>query len=177
MRRLRAVVDGCIGWLLVVLMGVAVINVLWQVFTRYVLSDASSFTEKAAQYLLVWITVIGASYAAGGRMHLAIDLLPAKLAGRRAGAILDLLINGCVLLFALLVLVIGGLSFASTTLATGETSPALGMRVGYIYAALPFAGVIMMMYAALNAAERLAGKRDSIAPDRSSSLPRPARSR
>ncbi|UCD74474.1 MAG: TRAP transporter small permease [Phycisphaerales bacterium] len=159
MRRVKTIADRCIGWLLAALMGIAVLNVLWQVFTRFVLNHPSSFTEEAARYLLVWISVIGASYAVGGRMHLAIDLLPNRLAGRRGGIIVELTIDTCVFLFALLVLIVGGVAFVKTTAQGGETSPALGLKVGYVYAALPAAGLIMIFYAALNAIERFAARR------------------
>ncbi len=155
MRKIRTIVDRGIGWLLAALMGIAVLNVLWQVFTRFVLSDPSSFTEEAARYLLVWISVLGASYAVGSRMHLAIDLLPMKLEDRRGGVVVELLIDGCIFLFASLVLIIGGLTLVNTTLSQGETSPALGLKVGHVYSALPLAGLIMIFYAILNAIERL----------------------
>ena len=163
MRTVRGIANWCIGSLLAGLMGIAVINVLWQVFTRFVLSDPSSFTEEAARYLLVWISVIGASYAVGGRMHLAIDLLPKRLAGRRGGVIVELAIDVCVFLFALLVLIVGGLALVKTTVSQGETSPALGLKVGWVYAALPLAGLIMIFYAALNAIERWAAR--NISPE------------
>jgi TRAP-type C4-dicarboxylate transport system permease small subunit len=45
MLKLKQAVDTALGWVLVVLMSVLVIDVLWQVFSRYVLNDPSSFTE------------------------------------------------------------------------------------------------------------------------------------
>ena len=42
MKRMMLVVDSLIKWLVIVLMGISVINVLWQVFTRYVLNNPSS---------------------------------------------------------------------------------------------------------------------------------------
>ncbi|MDY7109571.1 MAG: TRAP transporter small permease [Planctomycetota bacterium] len=158
MRTARAIADKGIGTMLALLMGVAVLNVLWQVFTRFMLSDPSSFTEEAARYLLVWISVLGAGYAVGGGMHLAIDLLPSAVAGRRGAVVIMLLIDGCVVLFALAVLVIGGMKLVATTISQGETSPALGIRVGYVYIALPLAGAIMIFYAFLDALERLTSR-------------------
>ena len=152
---LRTFIDRFLQWLLVILMSIAVLNVLWQVFTRYGPCDASSFTEEAARYLLVWISVIGAAYAVGGRMHLAMDLLPAALAGRRAGAVLELLINLCIFLFALLVLVIGGVTLVRVLLTGGKTSAALGLKVGHVYTCLPLAGIIMILYTILNTVERM----------------------
>ena len=154
-RGVRRVVDRILEWSLIACMTLMVANVLWQVATRFLLRNPSSFTEEIARYLLVWVGVLGGAYAVGMRVHLAIDLLPAKLAGRRAGAALELLVNLCILLFALLVLVIGGLALVNTMLKHGETSAALGLKVGYVYACLPVAGVIMILYAILNTAERI----------------------
>lgn len=139
------VVDRALGWVLVVLMGVAVANVLWQVFTRFVLADPSSFTDELARYLLIWIGLLGASYAAGTQMHLAIDLLPAKLTGRPRFYV-GVLIEACIFLFALSVLVIGGTHLVVLTLTLGQTSAALHVPLGYIYLALPLSGLLMMLY-------------------------------
>ncbi|UCG89244.1 MAG: TRAP transporter small permease [Gemmatimonadota bacterium] len=139
------VVDRALGWLLVALMGIAVLNVLWQVFTRFVLADPSSFTDELARYLLIWIGLLGASYAAGKRMHLAIDLLPTRLTGRPR-FYLSLVIEACIFVFAFSVLVIGGVRLVALTLTLGQTSAALHVPLGYVYLALPLSGLLMMFY-------------------------------
>ncbi|MCK4872913.1 MAG: TRAP transporter small permease [Phycisphaerales bacterium] len=157
----RSVADRLLGWGLVALMGIAVLNVLWQVFSRYLLNSPSSYTEELARYLLTWIALLGAAYAVGGRAHLAIDLLPAKLTGvRRCG--LALFINLCIFLFALLALVIGGVLLVDGTLESDQTSPAFGVRIGLVYASLPMAGVIMMFYAVLNAIDDVGACRKGV---------------
>lgn len=140
------VVDRALGWVLVALMGIAVINVLWQVFTRFVLADPSSFTDELARYLLIWIGLLGASYATGMQMHLAIDLLPAKLTGRPRFYV-GVLIEACIFLFAVAVLVVGGIHLVSLTLMLGQTSAALHVPLGYVYLILPLSGLLMMYYA------------------------------
>ena len=42
---MRKQIDKILEYILIGLMGVMVINVVWQVFSRYVLQDSSSFTE------------------------------------------------------------------------------------------------------------------------------------
>jgi TRAP-type C4-dicarboxylate transport system permease small subunit len=135
-----------LGWSLVVIMGVSVLNVLWQVFTRFVLSNPSSYTDELARFLLIWIGLLGAAYAAGSKMHLAIDLLPSKLEGR-ARFYLAVVVEGCVFLFALAVLVIGGSSLMALTLTLGQTSTALHIPIGYVYLVLPLSGLLIMYYA------------------------------
>ncbi len=145
----RSAADRVLGWMLAVLMGVSVINVLWQVFTRFVLANPSSFTEELARYLLIWIALLGAAYAAGRQMHLAIDLLPSALKGK-ARRILGALVNALVSLFALAVFVVGGIRLVSLTLTLGQTSAALHIPLGYVYLALPVSGLLIMWYAIQN---------------------------
>lgn len=51
---LRKTIDKILGNLLVFLMAVLVLDVLWQVFSRYVLINPSSYTDECAGYLLIW---------------------------------------------------------------------------------------------------------------------------
>jgi TRAP-type C4-dicarboxylate transport system permease small subunit len=135
-------------------MALMVVNVLWQVATRFILDDPSSYTEEVARYLLIWVGLLGAAYAAGRRSHLAIDLLPERLQGRRRHLLL-LLIEACIFLFALLALVIGGSRLVSLTLLLGQSSAALGLPLGIVYLALPISGLLMMFFAVGHAAEEL----------------------
>jgi TRAP-type C4-dicarboxylate transport system permease small subunit len=150
----RRVVDRVLEWLLVACMSLMVINVLWQVATRFLLRNPSSFTEEIARYLLVWVGVLGGAYAVGKRIHLAIDLLPSKLEGRRK-AILELFIEVCIFVFAALVLVIGGSGLVWLTLDLGQTSAALQIPLGFVYLVLPLSGLLMMFYSGLHGAEAL----------------------
>ena len=49
----RAIIDKLLGWLVTIFMGVLVINVLWQVTSRFVVGHPSSFTDELAGYLLI----------------------------------------------------------------------------------------------------------------------------
>src|SRR5690554_6222742 len=100
MKRFRDAVDKILAWFLIALMGIAVLNVLWQVFTRWALQDPSSYTEELARYLLIWIGLLGSAYAVGKKLHLAIDLVPMKLEGR-ARRWLEIAIQLLIFAFAL----------------------------------------------------------------------------
>lgn len=131
-----------LGWFLVVVMGVSVANVLWQVFTRFVLANPSSYTEELARYLLIWIGLIGAAYASGRQLHLAIDLLPRSVSGWTSIA-LQVLIRVIVAGFAIAVLMYGGMQLVRITLSLGQTSAALRIPIGWVYMALPISGVLI----------------------------------
>lgn len=157
MDMLRRVMDKGLAWFLVGLMSLALVNVLWQVFTRWALNDPSAWTEELARYLLVWIGLIGAGYAAGKHLHLAIDLLPSALSGRRRRA-LEFLIDAVVLLFAAFAMVVGGIRLMSLTLLMDQTSAALGVRLGYVYLAIPLSGAVIAFYAVVSIMDRVRGR-------------------
>ncbi len=150
----RRAMDKGLAWFLVGLMSLALVNVLWQVFTRWALNDPSAWTEELARYLLIWIGLIGAGYAAGKRLHLAIDLLPSALSGRRR-RVLALVIDGLTLLFAVFAMVVGGIRLMSLTLLMDQTSAALGVRLGYVYLAIPLSGAVIALYSAMSIMDRL----------------------
>ena len=130
-------------------MAVLVLDVLWQVFTRFILGDPSSWTEEMARYLMIWVGLIGAAYAAGRRMHLSVDLLPGALRGTRAH-ILRILIEVLVLTFALAILFAGGLRLVWVMLTLGQTSASLQIPLGYVYLAVPLSGLLIASYAVLD---------------------------
>ena len=153
-QQLKSIIDRALAWLVIVVMASLVIDVLWQVFTRFVLSTPSSFAEELARYLLIWVGLLGASYAAGKRMHLALDLLPMKLKGRRK-RYLEIFIEGCTLVFAFFVLVVGGARLVWVTLFLGQTSAALQIPLGYVYLAIPLSGLLIMFYAVYAMGEQI----------------------
>lgn len=145
MDKLTAIITRILGVILVVLMSVIVLDVSWQVFTRFILRNPSSITEELAGFLLIWIGLLGASYALYSRAHLGIDVLTARLVGVQK-YLVDLLINTVVLLFAFFVLVIGGLRLVNLTFTLNQISPSMGIPMGYVYLVLPITGILMMFF-------------------------------
>jgi TRAP-type C4-dicarboxylate transport system permease small subunit len=127
-------------------MALCVINVTWQVVSRYAVRVPSSYTEELARYLMIWVGLLGAAYAVGQGMHLAIDLLPAALHGR-ARRRLERVIALFVLIFALAVMVWGGSRLVWMTFYLGQKSAAMKLKMGYVYLALPISGALMTFYA------------------------------
>ncbi|SHK50085.1 TRAP transporter small permease [Rhodothermus profundi] len=146
MERLATRIDRIVEYTLVLLMATMVMVVTWQVFTRFVLNNPSSFTEELSTYLLIWISLIGAAYAYRKGAHLGIDFLyrMMKPLGRRVTVYIQ---GVAVIIFSLLALVIGGIRLVYITLALHQTSAALRIPIGYIYAVLPISGLLLIFYA------------------------------
>lgn len=131
--------------LLIVLMAVIVLDVSWQVITRFILKNPSPYTEELAGFLLIWIGVLGASYALYTKAHLGIDVLTYKLTGAKK-QIVEIFIYLTVILFALFVMVIGGFNLVKLTLTLNQISPALNIKMGYVYLVVPLSGLLMIFY-------------------------------
>jgi TRAP-type C4-dicarboxylate transport system permease small subunit len=143
--KFRKKVDKVLGTSLAIIMGVMVINVLWQVFTRFVMGAPSSFTDELARYLMIWVGVLGAAYISGKRMHVAIDLLPSRL--NKAGQTkLKTFVNWVIIVFCLAALVIGGLRLVYITFTLKQSSPALQIPLAVVYAIIPISGILIIYY-------------------------------
>ena len=154
---IKTILDVTLKWLLVFIMAAMTINVLWQVFSRFILQNPSSITEELARYMLIWLGILGASYVSGQKMHLAIDLLSTKLKGKNK-AILEIIIQVSIFLFALFVMVIGGFRLVQITLTLNQISAALQIPLGYVYTVIPISGIIMMFYSVTFIIEELKRK-------------------
>lgn len=143
--RIRNKIDQYLGYFLAIIMAVMVVNVIWQVFTRFVLGSPSSFTDELARYLMIWVGVLGAAYIAGKRMHVAIDLLSARLRKDNQRR-LKILVNCIIILFCLAALVVGGLRLVYITYVLDQHSPALQIPLALVYAIIPISGILVIYY-------------------------------
>ena len=142
---IRQKIDKFIASLLSLIMGLMVINVLWQVFTRFIMSNPSSFTDELARYLMIWVGVLGAAYVSGKNMHVAIDVLSNRLTEKKQKN-LSLFVHGIVIIFSLLVLVIGGFRLVYITAVLNQNSPALHIPLAVVYAVIPISGLLIIYY-------------------------------
>lgn len=153
MEKLRRPVDYILSRTLIIIMALMVLNVLWQVFTRFIMKSPSSFTDELSRYLLIWVGVLGAGYATGQRLHLSIDILPAK-ADFRKQKYYNYAINIIVSIFALFIMVIGGINLVYLTYILDQTSAALEIPLAFVYVVIPLSGLIIIYYSILNLFEK-----------------------
>lgn len=151
--KFRERVDSALFNSLVFLMAAMVLNVLWQVASRYIFQSPSNFTDELSRYLLIWVSLLGASYVAGKKLHLAIDIVPQKLEGKNERN-LNILINVFVALFALFVMVWGGINLVYITLKLDQISSTLNIPLGYVYVVVPLSGLLIIYYSIVNLFEK-----------------------
>ncbi len=145
MRQFQHILNKVLEVSLVILMSVLVLDVLWQVFSRYLLSSPSSLTDELAGFLLIWVGVLGAAYVAGRKEHLAIDILIQRSPPARQRFLLYL-IHSLIFLFALSVMVTGGFILVYSRFVLQVKSAALQLPLGFVYIVLPISGLFIMFY-------------------------------
>lgn len=142
---MKARVDKVLEVILIGLMSLMVINVVWQVFTRYALNSPSSFTTELAGFLLMWLGLLGSAYATGQKLHMSIDLLPTYTVGRKKVWLLKT-IHMLIALFGLLVMTVGGGQLVLLSFQLRQTSSTLQIPIGYVYMVLPISGLLFLFY-------------------------------
>ena len=145
MDNLTNIITRVLNITLIILMAIMVLDVSWLLFTHFSLQDPSSFTEELAGFLLIWIGLLGSSYALYTKAHLGIDIITSKLSGFRQ-LLTQVMIHTIVILFAFFVLVVGGIRLVNITLTLRQISPAMGIPMGYVYLVLPTTGILMIYY-------------------------------
>lgn len=132
-----------------------VVLTCWQVFTRYILKNPSSWSEELVSYLFAWMALLGASVVTGERGHMNIPVVVEKM-GAGAQKFFNIFAEVIAFLFSAIILTYGGVQI--TNLAMGQLTSSLGVPVGVFYIVLPLCGVLNMIYAVLNIADILKDK-------------------
>lgn len=151
---MRNLVDRILRHTLVFLMVLLVFDVVWQVISRYLLNSPSIFTDEVARILLIWISLLGAAYFSGKNLHIAINLVPDRLAptAQRRLKIFNRLL---IILFAGAVLVIGGGRLVVLTTVYLQLTPTLQLPMAIVYLVGPISGLLVIFYKACEIADLL----------------------
>jgi TRAP-type C4-dicarboxylate transport system permease small subunit len=153
-------VSRILEWFLIVIFALLVLDVLFQVFSRYLLGTSFTWTEEFARFALIWMTILGAAYLNGKKEHLSMDFLYQKFstANKKKASIL---IEVLIFLFALILMVIGGLNLVYTTLHLEQLSGTLRIPLGYVYAIMPFSGFLIMCFSVYHISKVFSNKNDN----------------
>lgn len=142
---MRAKIDNILEKLVLLILVVMLFSVVWQVFSRFVLRSPSTITDEISSFSLIWVGLLGAAYAAGKNLHLAIDLIPEEVVKKR-----QRLFNGIVFIsivvFAFTVMIIGGFRLVQLSFQFGQTSATLEIPLGFIYMIVPISGILICYY-------------------------------
>ncbi len=120
------------------LLGLMCATALLGVADRFLLGLGLPWPEELSRFLLIWTSLLAAVVAAKQRRHFRVTILLDRL-GRPGEVLMDLL--G---LAVLMVVLVYGLKFVSVF--NIQRSPALGIPMSWVYAAVPVSAGLMAYY-------------------------------
>jgi TRAP-type C4-dicarboxylate transport system permease small subunit len=145
--KFKAVIDWIVERACIAIMALLTVLVTYQVVTRYVFDSPSAVSEVLSRYMFVWLVLIGSAYVFGLREHMAITYVRDKFSPR-VGVLVDIVTEWGIAVFAFIVMWQGG--YKASVRQMWQMDSALEIPMGVIYAALPIAGALILIYFAIN---------------------------
>lgn len=141
MKKLDEILDKGIRFLMAMSMLSLVVGGFWQIFTRWILKNPSTFTEEFMRYMLIWASMIGSAYCFYKDKHLTLDLFKRKAKGAAAVAV-NVFIEASILFFIGYVFIYGG---ACQALSSTNYSSVMHIPFKVLYMVLPFSGCFIVL--------------------------------
>lgn len=142
MSRVSRYLSQCALWLSAAgLVGMTLI-IGWQVFARYVLNAAPSWTEQAALFSMLWFILFAAAAGVRENFHIRISLLHDVL-DEKPAKLLNLACHSIVLVFGAF-MTFGGAQLVQAT--WHHVIPTLGLPRGSAYLPIVGAGALIVFF-------------------------------
>ncbi|MDK2964507.1 MULTISPECIES: TRAP transporter small permease [Lacrimispora] len=141
-----------LGVVITVLFAAMTVIGTYQIVTRYFFNRPSTISEELLTYSFTWMSLFASAYVFGKKDHMRIGFLADKFTGT-GKKYLEFSIEILAFVFAGVVMVYGG--SAITKLTMMQTTASLQIPMGYIYAAVPVTGVLIMVFCLVNAVDIL----------------------
>ena len=156
MKSLEKVLDAIMRFLMAFSMFTLVAFGTWQIFSRWVLKDPSTFTDELLRYVLIISGMIGSAYCFYRDEHLALTLISDRAKGTFK-FILNIFIEACILFFVIYVFIYGGWKLSAT--ATNVSS-VMRIPMKTLYLIEPFCGVLIVIARVLKYLQALSSKKE-----------------
>ena len=141
MKKVEKVLDTVMRFLMALAMLTLLVFGTWQIFTRWVLGNPSTFTDELLRYVLIIAGFIGSAYCFYRDEHLALTLITDKAKGPFK-LCLDIFIEICILFFVVYVFIFGGFKLANT--ATNVSS-VMHIPMKSLYMVEPICGILIVL--------------------------------
>ena len=141
MKTLEKILDTIMRFLMALAMGALVVGGTWQIASRWILGDPSTFTDEFLRYVLIWAALLGSAYCFYRDEHLSLTLVTDRVKGPAAIA-LSVFIELCTLFFVCYVFVFGGWKLAGAAI---NISSVIHIPFSFLYSILPISGIFIVV--------------------------------
>ena len=158
MKKVEKILDTVMRFLMALSMLVLVVFGTWQIFTRWILQNPSTFTDELLRYVLIIAGMIGSAYCFYRDEHLALTLITDKAKGPFK-VVLEVFIEACILFFVIYVFIYGGIKLASTA---SNVSSVMRIPMKTLYMIEPICGVMIVLARALKYIQMFTEKKGAV---------------
>ena len=141
MKKFDQILDTVMRFVMALAMFALLAGGTWQIFTRWILKNPSTFTDEFLRYVLIWASMLGFAYCFYKDEHLALDLVKDRVKGKIRVALL-VFIEAAILFFVCYVFVFGGMKLMLN--ATNQSS-VMHIPFKLLYACLPVSGIFIVI--------------------------------
>ena len=152
MHKLRAAIMKILGVVITLLFILMTLVGTYQIVTRYFFNRPSTISEELLTCSFTWMSLLASTYVFGKRDHMRMGFMADKLTGP-ARRYLEVFIDALSFFFAGVVMVYGGISITKLTMI--QITASLRISMGWIYIIVPIAGLLIMVFSVMNAADML----------------------
>ncbi len=132
-------------YILAISMLIMVSVTFYQIIMRYVFNRAPSWSEEFVRYLFVWISVLGAGMGIQEKVHIGVDavvnLFPIKIRN-----IISIFVFFLIIAFGVFIIYY---TIPIVKVTSTQISPALHIKVSYMYFSMVAFGVLCIIYATI----------------------------
>lgn len=147
MRKIKSFLTVMLEIICVIMFAFITIVGTYQIVSRYVFNSPSTVSEELLTYSFTWLAMLAAALVFGKREHMRMGFFADKLKPK-ALKIVYVLSELLVILFAVLVMIYGGVSITSLTMT--QITASLGLPMAAIYVIVPICGMFILIYAIIN---------------------------
>jgi TRAP-type C4-dicarboxylate transport system permease small subunit len=128
-------------WTAMAALVLLVVLVTSAVVVRYfgIFGGSLHWVDEAGRFTMMWLVMLGSIVALDRGAHLAVTLLPDALSPATRRAVLA----ASSLFSALFIVVLAWAGWQISLRTMGQVSPALGVRMGFVYMAIPVGATVM----------------------------------
>lgn len=141
MKKFDQILDTVMRFIMALSMFALLAGGTWQISTRWILGNPSTFTDEFLRYVLIWASMLGSAYCFYKDEHLALDLVKDRVKGGVRIALL-VFIEAAILFFVCYVFVYGGMKLVMN--ATNKSS-VMHISFKLLYACLPVSGIFIVI--------------------------------
>jgi TRAP-type C4-dicarboxylate transport system permease small subunit len=130
-----------------------------EVLRRYLFNDPTPWASELSRFLLVWMTFTGATIVTRLVTHLTMGFTIHRFVNKVTSKVIKIFVSSAT---AVAMIVLTYYSYKVTALAGFRPAPMTGIKMYWVWSALPFNGAIISLYMIAETIKHIFEKEDEV---------------